>query len=73
MGEARKRGAAGVREAKTALGVEALRGHLQVRWSRCKAATPFGQVAYFAKSLNLTRLYRRWAESCPLSYSNLNG
>ena len=73
MGEARKRGAAAVQEALTALGVEALGGPVQVRWNRGEAATPFGQMAYFAEFLNLTGLYRRWVDSCPLRYASPNG
>lgn len=73
MGEARKRAAAAVQEALTALGVEALGGPVRVRWNRREAATPFGQMAYFAEFLNLTGLYRRWVESCPLRYASPNG
>lgn len=73
MGEARKRAAAAVHEALTTLGVEALGGQVQVRWNRGEAATPFGQMAYFAEFLNLTGLYRRWVETCPLSYTSPNG
>lgn len=60
-------------EALTALGVEALGGTVQVRWNQGEAATPFGQMAYFAEFLNLTGLYRRWVESCPLCYTSPNG
>ena len=73
MGEAKRRAAAAVHEALTELGVEALGGPVQVRWNAGEAATPFGQMAYFAEFLNLTGLYRRWVESCPLSYASPNG
>jgi hypothetical protein len=73
MGEARKRSAAAAQEALTALGVEALGGPVQVRWNQGEAATPFGQMAYFAEFLNLTGLYGRWVESAPLSYTSPNG
>jgi hypothetical protein len=73
MGEARKRSAAAVHEALSALGVEALGGEVRVRWNQGEAATAFGQMAYFAEFLNLTGLYRRWVESCPLSYTSPNG
>lgn len=72
MGEARKRAAAAVHEALSALGIEALGGRVQVRWNRGEAATPFGQMAYFAEFLNLTGLYRRWIQSCPLCYTSPN-
>jgi len=73
MGEARKRTAAAVQEALASLGVESLGGQVQVRWNQAEAATPFGQMAYFAEFLNLTGLYRRWVESCPLHYASPNG
>ena len=73
MGEARKRAAAAVQEALVALGVESLGGQVQVRWNQSEAATPFGQMAYFTEFLNLTGLYRRWIESCPLRFASANG
>ena len=73
MGEAKKRGVAAVQEALVALGVETIGGHVQVRWNQREAATPFGQMAYFAEFLNLTGLYRRWIESCPLRFASPNG
>jgi hypothetical protein len=73
MGEAKKRGIAAVQETLEALGVEALGGRVQVRWNQREAATPFGQMAYFAEFLNLTGLYRRWIESAPLHYASPNG
>ena len=30
-------------------------------------------MAYFAEFLNLTGLYRRWVESCPLRFESPNG
>ena len=73
MGEAKKRSAAAVQEALVTLGVEAIGGRVQVRWNQGEAATPFGQMAYFAEFLNLTGLYRRWIESCPLRLASPNG
>jgi hypothetical protein len=73
MGEAKKRKAAAVQESLEALGVESLGGRVQVRWNQCETATAFGQMAYFAEFLNLTGLYRRWIESCPLHFTSPNG
>ena len=73
MGEAKQRKAAAVQEVLGSLGVEALGGRVQVRWNQREAATPFGQMAYFAEFLNLTGLYRRWVESCPLRFASPNG
>jgi hypothetical protein len=73
MGEAKKRQAAAVQEQLAALGVESLGGRVQVRWNQREAATPFGQMAYFAEFLNLTGLYQRWIEDCPLRFASPNG
>lgn len=72
MGEAKKRGVAAVQETLVALGVEAIGGSVQMRWNQREAATPFGQMAYFAEFLNLTGLYRRWIENCPLRFASPN-
>ena len=48
MGEAKKRGVAAVQGALVALGVEVIGGRVQVHWNQGEAATPFGQMAYFA-------------------------
>lgn len=73
MGEAKNRGVVAVQEALAAMNVEAIGARIQVRWNQQEAATPFGQMAYFAEFLNLTGLYRRWIESCPLRYASPNG
>ena len=73
MGEAKRRSGAAMQETLSALGVETVGGRIQVRWNRGEAATPFGQMAYFAEFLNLTGLYRRWTESCPLHFKSPNG
>src|SRR5487761_2090726 len=53
-------------------GVQTMTGRVQVRWETESAATPMGQLAYFIEFLNLTELWRRWLESCPLSYASPN-
>jgi hypothetical protein len=72
MGEAKKRSDIAVREVIEALGVETIGGLVQVRWSKEGAATPFGQMVFFIEFLNLTGLYRRWQESCPLALKSPN-
>ena len=72
MGEAKRRSNVALREGVQALAVETLGGRVQVRWSNEAAATPFGQMAYFIEFLNLTGLYRRWEESCPLKLKSPN-
>lgn len=53
-------------------GVETIAGRVQVRWESESAATPMGQLAYFIEFLNLTGLWLRWVEGCPLAYTSPN-
>jgi hypothetical protein len=53
-------------------GVQTMAGRVQVRWEAESAATPMGQLAYFIEFLNLTGLWSRWLESCPLAYTSPN-
>ena len=53
-------------------GVQTMAGRVQVRWETDSAATPMGQLAYFIEFLNLTGLWSRWVESCPLHYTSPN-
>lgn len=53
-------------------GVQTMAGRVQVRWETGSAATPMGQLAYFIEFLNLTGLWSRWVESCPLHYTSPN-
>ena len=73
MGEAKRRANVAVREAVEALAVDTVRGRVQVLWNTHRAATPFGQLAFFVEFLNLTGLYRRWEEECPLQYAGPHG
>ena len=54
------------------VGVQTMGGRVQVRWETESAATPMGQLAYFIEFLNLTGLWSRWLEGCPLSYTSPN-
>ena len=72
MGESKRRSDVAMREVVEALAVETVGGRVQVRWSKDGAATPFGQMAFFIEFLNLTGLYRRWQESCPLTLKSPN-
>lgn len=73
MGEAKRRSNVAVRDAIEALAVDTVGGRVQVRWNTNRAATPFGQLAFFIEFLNLTGLYRRWEEDCPLQYAGPHG
>ena len=53
-------------------GVQTMAGRVQVRWEAESAATPMGRLACFIEFLNLTGLWSRWLESCPLTYSSPN-
>jgi hypothetical protein len=53
-------------------GVQATTGRVQMRWASDSAATPTGQLAYFIGFLNLTGLWSRWLEDCPLTYTSPN-
>ena len=53
-------------------GVDTMVGRVQVRWETESAATPMGQLAYFIEFLNLTGLWSRWLEGCPLTYTSPN-
>ena len=68
MGEAKRRATVAVRDAVEALAVDTVGGRVQVRWNTHRAATPFGQLAFFIEFLNLTGLYRRWEEGGPWQY-----
>ena len=52
----------------TCTGVQTVAGRVQVRWESKSASTPMGQLAYFIEFINLTGLWQRWLESCPLTY-----
>jgi hypothetical protein len=51
-------------------GVQTVAGKVQVRWETDSAAKPLGQLAYFIEFLQLTGLWSRWQEDCPLSYTS---
>ena len=44
-------------------------GHIQIRWENESAATPMGQLACFTEFPNLSGLWSRWLESCPLAHA----
>jgi len=47
-------------------------GRFQVRWDENGSATALGQLAFFAEFLEVSGLFERWVESCPMSYSSPN-
>ena len=47
-------------------------GRFQVRWDENGSASALGQLAFFAEFLEVTGLFERWANGCPLSYTSSN-
>lgn len=47
-------------------------GKFQVRWDEGGSATALGQLAFFAEFLEVSGLFERWADGCPMSYSSPN-
>ena len=72
MGESKWKLAKREEQLMSCAGVQTMAGRVQVRWENESAATPMGQLAYFIEFLNLTGLWSRWLESCPLAYSSPN-
>lgn len=73
MGEAKRKRDMSLKEVAQAIGVETMKGRIQVKWDTSASATPFGQMAFFIEFLKLTGLYERWIEDCPLRYAGPNG
>jgi hypothetical protein len=47
-------------------------GRFQVRWDEGGSATALGQLAFFAEFLEVSGLFERWEEGCPLAYTSPN-
>jgi hypothetical protein len=45
---------------------------MHVRWDQDAAATPHGQLVFFAEFLAATGVFERWVSSCPLEYRSGN-
>jgi Transposase DDE domain group 1 len=52
--------------------VDTLGGRMHVRWDQAAAATPHGQLVFFAEFLATTGVFDRWVASCPLQYRSGN-
>lgn len=75
MGESKRKravvlGAQG--ESSIAQVVDTLGGRMHVRWDEQAAATPNGQLVFFAEFLAATGVFERWVSTCPLSYRSGN-
>lgn len=47
-------------------------GRLHVRWDEGGSATALGQLAFFAEFLEVSGLFARWRDGCPLAYTSPN-
>ena len=47
-------------------------GRFQVRWDDNGSATALGQLPFFAEFLEVTGLFERWRDGCPLAYTSPN-
>lgn len=47
-------------------------GKFQVRWDEGGSATALGQLAFFVEFLEVSGLFERWVDGCPMSYSSPN-
>lgn len=47
-------------------------GVFQVRWDENASASALGQLAFFGEFLEVSGLFERWVESCPLEYTSPN-
>ena len=47
-------------------------GRFQVRWDENGSATALGQLAFFAEYLEVSGLFARWVDGCPMAYTSPN-
>ena len=47
-------------------------GRFQVRWDEKGSASALGQLAFFAEFLEVSGLFERWRDGCPLGYTSPN-
>jgi len=72
MGESKRRQLKEAKKLLSCAGVHTPQGKVQVRWDTDSSATPMGQLVYFFEFLNLTGLWSKWRDSCPLHYVSPN-
>jgi hypothetical protein len=47
-------------------------GRFQVKWDENGSASALGQLVFFAEFLEVSGLFERWVQNCPLTYSSPN-
>jgi len=52
--------------------VDTLGGRMHARWDPGAAATPHGQLVFFAEFLATTGVFDRWVSACTLAYRSGN-
>ena len=76
MGEAKRRRERALvgrgEQGEEAQVVDTLGGRMHVRWDEGAAATPHGQLVFFAQFLAATGVFERWVQGCPLAYHSGN-
>ncbi|MHB8446290.1 MAG: transposase, partial [Acidithiobacillus ferrivorans] len=72
MGDDENRPQKPIPAAVKAMVVDTLGGRVQVSWDPESAATPFGQLVFFAEFLEVSGLFDAWVEECPLIYNSPN-
>jgi len=72
MGEAKLKRKQAEKRLLDCAGVHTPQGKVQVRWDTESSSTPMGQLVYFFEFLNLTGLWDKWRDSCPLHYVSPN-
>ncbi|MBU2857005.1 hypothetical protein HF289_09000, partial [Acidithiobacillus ferrooxidans] len=72
MGEEEKYPKKSIPEAVKSMIVDTLGGLVQVSWDKESAATPFGQLVFFAEFLEVSGLFDAWVDDCPLIYNSPN-
>ncbi|MBU2774333.1 hypothetical protein HMI48_10735 [Acidithiobacillus ferrooxidans] len=70
MGEDRKQPLKPIPDAIQTMVVDTLGGRVQVSWDKESAATPFGQLVFFAEFQKVSGLFDAWVEECPLIYNS---
>ena len=58
--------------AAEALRVATPGGRFHVRWDEGGSATALGQLAFFAEFLEVSGLFARWMDGCPMGYTSPN-
>lgn len=59
-------------QAAAALHVATPGGRFHVRWDEGGSATALGQLPFFAEFLEVSGLFARWVDGCPMAYTSPN-